>query len=406
MKILWHSNAPWSPTGYGNQTGLFTPRLNVAGYDVAVSAFYGLHGSILSWNGLPVMPGGAHAYGVDMLPQHAAAWFKGDPGLIVTLVDVWVLDGPGHQRLPVCCWTPIDHSPPPPRVLDYLRVSGSVPIAMSRHGERELQAAGLDPVYVPHGVDTTVFQPGDRDEARARLSLPVPDGCFLVGMVAANKGWPARKSWPRALEAFRRFREHRSDAVLYLHTELGSLYGGPNLLEICAALDVPAGSVFACDQYRNLIGGHDPAHMADLYRAFDVLLNPAMGEGFGIPVLEAQACGTPVIVTDSTAMTEVGAVGWQVGGERWWSEQGSWQVLPDVGQITAALDDAYLRASRLRDRAREHALAYDADLVTREFWLPALERCADRKLHVAAPEDVISVPPAGPDPVPVEEAAA
>lgn len=38
-KLLWHSNAPWSPTGYGQQTGLFLPLLQEH-YDLAVSSFY------------------------------------------------------------------------------------------------------------------------------------------------------------------------------------------------------------------------------------------------------------------------------------------------------------------------------------------------------------------------------
>ena len=33
-KLLWHSNAPWAPTGYGQQTGLFAPRL-AEKYDMA-----------------------------------------------------------------------------------------------------------------------------------------------------------------------------------------------------------------------------------------------------------------------------------------------------------------------------------------------------------------------------------
>jgi glycosyltransferase involved in cell wall biosynthesis len=41
-----------------------------------------------------------------------------------------------------------------------------------------------------------------------------------------------------------------------------------------------------------------PPEMAGLYRACDLLLHPYRGEGFGMPVLEAKACGLPVLVTD------------------------------------------------------------------------------------------------------------
>jgi glycosyltransferase involved in cell wall biosynthesis len=87
--------------------------------------------------------------------------------------------------------------------------------------------------------------------------------------------------------------------------------------------------------------------MAKLYSAMDVLLNPAMGEGFGVPVLEAQACGTPAIVTDFSAMQEVCGAGWHVAYERSWTGQNSWQASPDVDDIVSALEECYaLRPGR------------------------------------------------------------
>ena len=80
--------------GYGQQTGLLVPRLQEAGYDVAVSALYGLQGAVLGWNGTKVYPAGFHPYGNDVVLQHAANHFGGDyrDGVVVTLIDVWVLD--------------------------------------------------------------------------------------------------------------------------------------------------------------------------------------------------------------------------------------------------------------------------------------------------------------------------
>ena len=93
MKLLWHSNSPWAPTGYGVQTGLFAPLLNQH-YDVAVSSFYGLEGSPLNWNGLKVYPGMTPDCGNLTLLPHAKDHFGGDlrGGMVVTLLDVWVLE--------------------------------------------------------------------------------------------------------------------------------------------------------------------------------------------------------------------------------------------------------------------------------------------------------------------------
>jgi glycosyltransferase involved in cell wall biosynthesis len=114
-----------------------------------------------------------------------------------------------------------------------------------------------------------------------------------------------------------------------------------------------------------------------------VLLMPSMGEGFGIPLLEAQACGVPVITSDHSAMTEIGTVGWQVGGDPWWDAlQDSFLICPSVDGIVAALEAAYTARGdiELRERAVRFAAAYDADTVLHQHWLPALERLADREL--------------------------
>ena len=73
-------------------------------------------------------------------------------------------------------------------------------------------------------------------------------------------------------------------------------------------------------------------------------------------------------------MPELCGAGWKVAGEPWWDPQhGAFFMAPFVGDIIAALENAYDEAAGLRARAREFALGYDADTVMRDYWTPVIE---------------------------------
>lgn len=379
-KMLWHSNAPWSPTGYGSQTALFAPAL-AEHYDLSISSFYGLEGAPRGWEGIPVLPGIAGTYGDEPLVQHAKHTFDGDPrgGLVTTLMDVWVLDTRWMEQLNLACWVPVDHDPPPPKVVSFFMQTGAVPIAMSRFGERML--GRIDPLYCPHAVDTDVYRPHDRDTVREELGVPA--GAWLVGMVAANKGRPSRKGFAQALQAFARFAERHDDAYLYLHTMISAQSAaGEDIAALIEMLGIPPHRVMIADQYRMMFSPYSPKSMAKVYSALDVLLNPAWGEGFGIPVLEAHACGVPAIVTDFSAMSEVCSAGWRVGYEKFWTGLASWQAFPKVDEIYEVLEECYglptTRRLALSHQAREHALGYSLPVVMDKYMLPALRTAEQR----------------------------
>jgi glycosyltransferase involved in cell wall biosynthesis len=206
-------------------------------------------------------------------------------------------------------------------------------------------------------------------------------------MVAANKGNPSRKAFAEVLIAFAAFRKRYPNAILYLHTCGSTLYQG---VDFQRALQLnrldPGVDVFMPDQTQLLLG-FTPDVMRAIYNAMDVLISPSYGEGFGIPILEAQACGTPVIVGDWTSMTELCFAGWKIPKEQshpFLTPLGAYQYMPNPRAIETALCQSYralgdrTTAGRLRDRARQGAEPYCADRVTREYWQPTLERIAGK----------------------------
>lgn len=377
-KLLWHSNAPYTSTGYGEQTGLFTQRLKEH-YDLSISAYWGLEGAVLPWNGIPVLPGIGSTFGNECISEHVGKVFDGPrDGLVVTLMDVWVLDPRVWSQFNTVSWVPVDHDPAPDPVTAFFHSSAAVPVAMSRFGERMLRDADLDPLYVPHGVDTSVYRP--LEDARERTGLP--KDAFIVGMFAANKGNPSRKCFAEALTAFKAFQASHGDAKLYLHTEATGRFDGVRLPELIQRLGLDPESVIFPDQYRVVHFPHKPEQMAELFSSCDVLLAPSAGEGFGIPVIEAQACGVPVIVSDFSAQPELVGAGWRVEGVSTYTAIGSWQFKPAVEDILTALREMYGKSGRERvEQSRvacEFAKRYDVNTVLSDFMLPALAEAEAR----------------------------
>jgi glycosyltransferase involved in cell wall biosynthesis len=379
MNILVSSNAPWSTSGYGNQTQLLTSRLKDSGHNVAISCFFGLEGGAIDWNGVRCYPTDHSRFGALFVRDYAAHHFGGDDqnGLVLLLQDVWVLmQGiQNYKGLKLAAWCPVDHDPAPPMVAQFLQQADVQTIAMSRFGEQRLQSAGVDTVgYIPHAVDTTIFSPQRPQRNLIRAGLKLPADAFVVGMVAANQGFPSRKSFPQVFEAFAEFRRRHNDAMLYLHADVLGRNHGVNLVELGKACGIPETALATSDQIMLHLGIPQEL-VAGVFNAFDVLCMPSMGEGFGIPLIEAQACGIPVITTDWTAMAELCGAGWLVDGDRWFdSSQNSFQKVPRVSEILDALEEAYENAEGMGGKAREFAVGYDVETVYREQWVPMMEQ--------------------------------
>jgi glycosyltransferase involved in cell wall biosynthesis len=401
LRLNWHSNSPWSSVGYGVQTRIFTKRIKALGYPISITSFYGLQGGIITYDGMTIYPVGRHPYGQDVIG--ASAKFD-HANAIISHLDIWVQSAkqipPGINWY---SWFPIDCEPMPKIVYDVAKTC-TKGIVFSKFGKAQAEAFGLDVYYVPCGVETDVFKPLDMTEARKKLGWPQDK--FIVGMVAANKGNPPRKSFFEQIMAFKALHQQHPDTMLYMHTDDGTHQGGEyavDLVKYCQVLGLKVGymgnepvkpetDVLFCDQYTNLIGLPD-FYLVNVYNALDVLTLVSLGEGFGIPLVEAQACGCPVITGEWTSMGELCFSGWKIPkteADPFWNtffESFQWRV--KVEAVIERMEAAYTMKGNqeYRDRARAGAVRYDADRIVKRFWAPVLK---DMESHLI-PEMVATI---------------
>ena len=380
--ILWASNAPWAPTGYGEQTQQAIQRIRQDGHRLAVAANYGLEAMSTEWDGFKIYPRGLDVYSNDVIPAYAMDWGKTDgrQPLVVTLFDCWVFRGAGWDLLEqIASWVPVDHFPVPTAVAEWLSRPAVTPVAMSKFGHDAITRLGIECEYIPHAIDTKVFKTtekihGTDGSVPARRWMGVPSDAYVVGMVSANKGTQDRKSFAESFLAMSMVMEKRPDVWLYLHTEPTTAMTGIDLRALLQATGVPMDRVKFVDSYSYRMGIPREA-LAAIYSAMDLLLAPSRGEGFGIPVVEAQSCGTPVVVSNATAQSELVGDGVAVDVQPLWdASQTSWWFTPQVPSIVDAVEQMYQRGAHRSAAAVKFAKQYDADKVYAEKWRPLLHR--------------------------------
>lgn len=384
--ILWVSNAPWAGTGYGTQCSQVVGRIAGDGHKIAVNANYGFEAGntsvALRGNDVSVYGSGFGQWRTDAVKANALHWSamnQSEP-LIVTLLDVWTLKRDDVGDIPVLSWTPVDHAPVPARVAAWFQNDNVTAVAMSKFGKAMFDGVGIDSVYIPHAFEPEIFKPtpvidlGNGNVKSGRDLLGVGDDRFVVMMNSANKGvTPNRKAFGENFLAFSIFAEKHSDALLYCHTEQFGAMGGIDLLKLAKACNIKDEQIKFVDQYAYRSQIAAPV-LAGIYSAADVLLSVSRGEGFGIPVIEAQACGVPVIVSDWTAQPELVGDGWIVKTQpEWDSMQDAWFGTPLIADIVDALEQSYQRGRGLSQRAIDFVQQYNADTVYDQSWRPLLK---------------------------------
>jgi len=141
---------------------------------------------------------------------------------------------------------------------------------------------------LPHGIDTDVFNPRGKSwrqvfgELAVNKKVSVGMDETLIGIVATNQ---VRKDYGLAISVVAELAKRRK-VRLWMHTDhLDRFWSIPYLMSDFGLLGEHICSL-------SLVGDEN---MAKLYSACDITLAPGRGEGFGYPIFESLACGTPVV---------------------------------------------------------------------------------------------------------------
>ena len=378
--IAFASNSPGTPTGYGQQGKQLITRMLKHGMKVASLSNYGIEGQqtelVLGKNKIPHYPKGLSLYSDDVIPVWSQDFFSKHPDLphyLFTLYDVWVYNKMKYDG-PIISWTPMDHITITPGVREFLSKPNVTTITMAPHGQEIMEALGMPSTYIPHGIDTKTYKPTFEIAGKnVREFMGIPENAFLVGIVAANKanGQIHRKAYAENLLAFAMHLKSHPDSLLYIHTEPSRGYGGFDIAVLLKAMGIPKDNVLMPDPFA-LRSGYPEEHMAGFYTAMDVLLCTSYGEGFGLPTVEAQACGTRVITSNYAASKDLASEdSWKVDGQPFWDEaQGSFFQIPSVNGTVRALNEAYESERGRSQKAIDFAKEFDADLIWETKWLP------------------------------------
>ena len=309
-KLLWVADFA-AMTGFGRVSGAILPRLK-DNFEIVVLA--------CNWHGDPVK----EQEDFKMYPasnRHQPAPFGEDrireiverekPDVVFSLNDPWIVSEQ-YRRIEDL------HKKKDFKFIGYLTMDsynwlGGIEshindwdslIAFTEFGAHEFLKAGINrPVAViPHGLDTSLFYPIDKAEARKRLNLK--DDIFIVYNGNRNQ---FRKRIDITISAFAKFAVDKPDTQLYLH--MGLKDQGWNILDVFGRemrknnLD-PNGRIILTSQSEG-----PPNVEVDMlnaiYNAVDIGVNTTKGGGWELVNFEHAACRVAQVVPAHTSCREI-----------------------------------------------------------------------------------------------------
>jgi len=321
--------------------------------------------------------------------------------------DLWLSSGwPVRADRPRCRTFALridqEYGALPSELTPHVTDDADLVVVHSEHVRRTVVGAGRraqDVVRIPHGVDGAMHERARPAADVLAWKGPRPAVLFCGGPI-----W--RKGFDVFLRAVMGARKAGADfCVVVKTTGLDQHYGKFHLGELLDRFRATPGTppVLRVDAELSR------DELASLYTACDVLLHPYRGEGFCLPVLEARACGLPVIATNGGATDDLmgGPGAFRIPSERRGIDMprafagDPWVLEPSADETTKLLLDTLASLERRRAEARSYAAT------VRATWswdkaAAAVERLAGVPATVAV-EPVVTLPATAPalEPLPI-----
>jgi len=309
MNILWLSDSPLTCTGYSTISWNICNKFTEAGHNV----IYLGHNYI----GQNIPPGLKLEDGTELkFTIHGGSPTPYAQDLIMPLIKKYNIDVFGilldtfmtypwlmnldFSPAKTIFYFPSDGGGGLPLGCENILKKVNCPVAMARYGMRQCKELyNLDTKYIPHAIDTKIYYPlssEEKEKCKAKFGLQEK---YVVGCVQRNQG---RKMPDRMIKTFAKFSKDKPNAVLFLHTDPRDVAAPFDLIQLINRYKLQNRVVFSGMSFFN---GFNYKQMNEVYNVMDCFLLTTSGEGFGIPTIEAAACGIPSIVTDYTTTKEL-----------------------------------------------------------------------------------------------------
>ena len=306
LSVLLYSNSPVSNSGYGKQSRYMLSGWTSRGMRCGAAPNYGMGAGTFTLDGYQIHPQG----GGLSIPEAVEAYKKHKYDYLVSLYDHWVLgqmsDLVRRNRVIWCPYVPLDFTALP-HSLGQILESATYIIPLCKYGADMLRRAGFENVWrngIYFGVDCDIYKPLSFSKEKMRKWLGFKDKSFIITIPKMNKG--DRVKIPEMLEGIAIFLQNNPDVVsevgVYLHTQSVSPQG-TDLGQVIKSLGLEQQVRFV-DSYA-YFQGYSEEEMARVYNASDLTLMATASEGFGVPIIESMAVGTPVIASDWMAPKEL-----------------------------------------------------------------------------------------------------